>query len=89
MELIVKSEYFGAVDLVPEMREMQFKLQRAQDRSSAGAPAGGYEITAAKTDKLVDQLRERIAAYPDEGLKRILTHELDKLETAFDVLVNS
>jgi hypothetical protein len=48
MELIVKSEFFGAVDLVPEMREMQFKLQGAQDRDSTGAPAGGYEITAAK-----------------------------------------
>jgi hypothetical protein len=89
MELIVKSEYFGAVDLVPEMREMQFKLQGAQDRHSTGAPAGGYEITSAKADKLVDELRQRIASYPDEGLKRILTHELDKLETAFDVLTNA
>jgi hypothetical protein len=86
--LIVKSEYFGAVDLVPTMREMQFKLQGAQDRNSMGAAAGGYEITAAKADKLVNELRQRVSSYPDEGLKRILTHELDKLETAFDVLTS-
>ena len=87
-ELIVKAEYFAATDLCPSMREMQLKLQNADDRYGFGKPLGGYKVTSAQANHIVSQLREKLRNYPDEGIKRNIGREVDKLEMSFDGLLS-